>query len=160
MSNLNQLSSSVQNLAKQYAAVIEVGKFLGTLGALDTLANEIEERVSTLRKNEQEATAALYSVQSAIAEHTAAHEANIKASRAQAEKIVSDAAATACIVLETARDDAQHIEQGAKARLEAHDGEFLRLQDALADVNASIAQRTADLTAINEAIEAARAKFA
>ena len=160
MSNLNQLSSSVQNLAKQYASVIEVGKFLGTLGALETLTQETQAEHDRVAGVLVEANAQLVKVQSAIAEHAADHERNIKVSREQAEKIVADAIAQA----ETIENDAEQHASKVRAVAEAaqHDDENRvagRVAE-LAALDAQIAQRTADLRAINEAIEAARAKFA
>ena len=140
MSNLNELSSSVQNLAKQYKGVIEVGEFLASLGSLDNLACEIEARVEKAKQAETAKTEQLHKIEAAVAEQAATHDSNIKIARERAEKIVAEATDSAERVLSDARERATEIDAGARARLEAHDGEFQRLTDSIDALNAEIGQ--------------------
>ena len=158
--NLNELSSSVQNLGKQYAAVIKVGEFLASLGSLDNLACEIEARVEKAKQAEIKANEALSKVQAAVAEQAATHDSNIKVARERAEKIVADAQSRAATIV--AEAEAKVVESNDEiARRTMHaDQAFDFAKGELDALNVEIAKAEAVLKELNEKIEAVRARFA
>ena len=160
MSNLQQAASNVQHLAKQYAAVIELGKLLEGLGVLENLEAEARDRVTKLREEETNAlrakSAAEVATQKVLNEQVEvadlmrvekdrlAHEAHV-----YAQGILAAAEAQAKLVLSNANAAASAVAD-AKDELEQ---EFHELEGA-------IAERRAELTALNDSIKALKEKFA
>jgi chromosome segregation ATPase len=158
--NLNELSSSVQNLGKQYAAVIKVGEFLSSLSSFDNLACEIEARVEKAKQAETAATEQLHKIEAAVAEQAATHERNIKTSREQAEAFLAGAVTEGNAVIDAANAKAEQIDAGARARLEAHDADFVRVTEHRDALNAEVERARVALEDLHAQIAKVRAKFA
>lgn len=150
--NLNDLSSNVQNLAKQYKGVIELGEFLASLGSLDNLATEAKARAEQARKDEAQATADRDAARAAYKADKDKRDA-AAAKTAQDAQDAIDAAnnSAAAIVLEAQRKADALIEEATKQRA---------LLDAdFASVQASLDARVIDLTRAQKTLDGVNAQI-
>lgn len=160
MSNLNQLSSNVQNLAKQYAAVIEVGKFLASLGSLENLSNELQVQHDAIAGKLAYATLQLSKVEAAVAEQAATHQRNLQTSREQNQQIVDEGKVRAAQIVNEALSNATRIADDADALRRTMDDAKESHKAQIGELDQQIAVRGDELQRVNEAIAAARAKIA
>lgn len=159
MSNLKHTAESVKNLAKQYASVIEMGKFLESVSSLDNLADELEAKVAELREQTEAAQVELNLAVTAKADAIREAEAKLSHAQAEAEQIVATAKGDRAQIIEEAKaeaaaihDAAVHVATEAQLQLEAKHAEARGLDLA-------IGSKLEELERINAAIAEARAKL-
>lgn len=159
MSNMTHIADTVKVLAKQYAAVIEMGKFLDEAGALDNLKGELEAQIAKLRADAVTATEELQVAQQRVAD--AAHEAEDKlaAARDSAERIVATAKGDRAQIIGEAKTEADEIAAQSRAlRAEAANA-VANARTAVANLEAQMDAKKNELAKIEQAIAEARAKL-
>jgi len=160
MSNLNELSSSVQNLAKQYASVIKVGEFLASLGSLDNLAGEIEARVAQAKWDEAAALEAYGEAKRVLREQLKQNQQAAGQAHAQAEKIVSDAHEQAAKRFVEVSAKAAAMDAEDEQRRKEFEHQYEHNKKVLAVIEGEVAFAEKRLAELNGQYEALRAKFA
>jgi len=147
MSKLQQLSSSVQHLAKQYSAVIEVGKFLESAGSLENLVSEIEARVAVARAAEATALEAKTLVEQGLQKVKDDAAEHIKQVKASAAAIVGDANIKAAKIVADAMQRGKELDEAVQKSKEHYknvfdeeEGKLLRLKRELESAQKTLAQ--------------------
>lgn len=159
MSSLSKAGEAVQHLAKQYAAVIEVGKHLEKLGALENLEAELNASIEAARNAEAEAIAKKEQAEKAFADSVAAHEAGIKAVQEQGDRLQREAAERAGSVVAAAEAEVARIHAEAEARQAAFVRDHEQAEAKLKRLEDQVAERVAELVRVNNALNELRAKF-
>lgn len=159
MSKITEISSAVQNLAKQYAAVIEMGKFLEGIGPLENIENETKERIVAFRAQEKKAVADAAEAQKRFIEIQAAQAQAVKAAREQIDKTINEGQNIARNLIAEAREKARTIAEQATvqhaALLAKHDVSSKAFQELQNKVSA----KKAELEALKNGIDLIRKKF-
>ena len=157
--NLNDLSSNVQNLAKQYKGVIELGEFLASLGSLDNLANETKARAEQARKDEAQAAADRDAARAAYkADKDKRDAAATKAAQDAQDALDAANNSAAAIVLEAQRKADALIEEATQRRA-LLDADFTSVQEACDARVLELARAQKTLDGVNAQIDTLRAKL-
>jgi len=160
MATLNELSSSVQNLGKQYAAVIKVGEFLSGLASLDNLGNEIEARVEKLKQAEAVAIDKLSAAEAEAHQQVELNKASVDSANAAADDIVAEAKRIALVITGEAVQKADENYAVMAKRGEDFEKQWRASHAALAAAEAATAVAQQRLEELNSQIETVREKFA
>ena len=156
MSDIQRAASNVQHLAKQYAAVIELGKVLEKMGSVENLNAEIAAQTDKLRVKEAEALAAKDAAEHAHKQVMAEHEAKITAMQGRALAFKERAVVEVKEIVDRAEAEAKNIRENA------HDAatDALRAKDeaerALHELEGEVAERSAELAKLKGEIDALR----
>lgn len=159
MSNLKHTAESVKNLAKQYASVIEMGKFLESVSSLDNLADELEAKVAELREQTDKAQVELNLAVTAKADAIREAEAKLSHAQAEAEQIVATAKGDRAQIIDEAKAQAAAIREEAESLLTSANAACEQRASAAADLDTVIKSKHEELERINTAIAEARAKL-
>lgn len=160
MANLHQAGEAVQHLAKQYAAVIELGKVLEKLGSLENLEAELLAKVEAARAAEVEAVIKKELADVAFKDTIAAHDAAIADGQAQFERLKHEATERAKSIVEAAEKEAQRIHDEAASRQAAFAQDHERAQAELKRLEDQVAERVAELVRVSNALNELRSRFA
>lgn len=159
MNKINELSSSVQNLAKSYSAVIQLGEYLSGLSSVENLACEIEARIERARSDEKEAVAAKAKAETTYAAERAKGEGDARSAREAAEELLTSARAQAQGLVAAAKIAAQQIIDAAEARKAEAEMETAVLIEEDEHLSTMLNAKQRQLDELRGSIAALRAKL-
>lgn len=159
MSKLAETGAAVQHLAKQYAAVIELGKFLDEAGSLDNLKSELEAQIAKLRADAVTAAGELQTAHEEVAKVLEASQAVTKDARQQAADIIAAAEFQAGAVLSEAEKEAARVKQAASDAEVAAANAVAESRTAKANLEMQIDAKRDELAKLEAAIAEVRAKL-
>ena len=160
MSNLNELSSSVQHLAKAYRSVIALGEHLSGVAAIDNLADEARARTVAAEEAEAKATAALAAAESEYRERVRVQEQALEDGQRQFDTLKREAEDRAARIIADAERAASEVAFNAQREANRL---AVQASEALATIeNAEriVAELTAEKEQLTNSIAELKARFA
>lgn len=159
MSKLHEAGSSVAHLAKQYAAVIELGKFFETIGSLENLEAETQARLVKLNEELNDANTILVGVRKRSEELVLDNISVMEKAQYEAHEIVATAQTLAHNTVDAATARANKLDADVQALEQATRDKFADREAVISGLDAEIALRREKLAATETAIKQARENF-
>lgn len=156
MSNLLNASQDVQALAAKFKNIVALGEYLATLGSLENIESEIKARIEKVKGDEKKAR----DMQKIAEADLITANTDLANARGWRDSTIQDAKDEAARIEAKAMTEGSKIMDEAKANAEQFGDHFLKVKQESVDLEAQIVAKNAELQAVEEKIEKAKAKVA